>query len=132
LAPKVNLQSHLNVTREKLCKALSYERFAQKTLMKLTPCYWKTTDYCRLKIMSIVTHLFKKFFAFPLHRSNALKTPVNVIIWLSLTSEWKVKFLGGDSQNVLGKFLRFFVTLGLKILRSSRPKVLFEADIIKG
>jgi len=37
-----------------------------------------------------------------------------------------------DSQNFLGKLARFFVTLGLKILRLFRPKVLFEADIIKG
>jgi len=41
-------------------------------------------------------------------------------------------FLGGDSQNFLGKFVRFFVTLGLKILRLFILKVLFEADIIKG
>jgi len=34
----------------------------------------------------------------------------------------------GDSQN----FFRFFVTLGLKILRLFRLRVLFEADIIKG
>jgi len=39
---------------------------------------------------------------------------------------------GGDSQNFLRKFVRFFVTLGLKILRLLRLKVLFEADIIKG
>ncbi len=41
-------------------------------------------------------------------------------------------YLGGDSQNFLNKFVRFFVTLGLKILRLLRLKVLFEADIIKG
>jgi len=40
--------------------------------------------------------------------------------------------LGENSQNFLGKFVRFFVTLGLKILRLFRLKVLFEADIIKG
>jgi len=40
--------------------------------------------------------------------------------------------LGGDSQNLLQKFVRFFITLGLKILRLFRLKVLFEADIIKG
>ncbi len=40
--------------------------------------------------------------------------------------------LGGDSQNFLHIFLRFFVALGLKILRLFRLKVLFEADIIKG
>jgi len=38
----------------------------------------------------------------------------------------------GNSQNFLGKFVRFFLTLGLKILRLFRLKVLFEADIIKG
>jgi len=37
--------------------------------------------------------------------------------------------LGGDSQNFLRKFVRFFVTLGLKILRLNLLKVLFEADI---
>jgi hypothetical protein len=39
--------------------------------------------------------------------------------------------LGGNSQNFLSKFVRFFVTLGLKIMRFSRFKVVFEADIIK-
>jgi hypothetical protein len=39
--------------------------------------------------------------------------------------------LGGDSQNFLFKFVRFFVSLGLKILRFFRLKVLFEAEIIK-
>jgi hypothetical protein len=39
---------------------------------------------------------------------------------------------GGDSKNFLWKFVRFFITLGLKILRLSRLKVVFEADIIKG
>jgi hypothetical protein len=43
-----------------------------------------------------------------------------------------LKDQGGDSQNFLGKFLRFFVTLDHKILRSLRPKVLFEANVIKG
>ncbi len=28
--------------------------------------------------------------------------------------------LGGDSQNFLGKFVRFFITVGLKILRLFR------------
>jgi len=41
------------------------------------------------------------------------------------------KTLGGNSQNFLQKFVRFFVTLGIKILRLIRLKVLFEADIIK-
>jgi hypothetical protein len=40
--------------------------------------------------------------------------------------------MGGNSQNFLGKFVRFFVSLGLKILRLIRFKVLFEADIING
>jgi hypothetical protein len=40
--------------------------------------------------------------------------------------------LGGTSQNFSGKFVRFFVTLGHKILRLFRLTVLFEADIIKG
>jgi len=40
--------------------------------------------------------------------------------------------LGGDSQKVLGKFVRLFGTLGPKILRLLRLKVLFEAEIIKG
>jgi len=42
------------------------------------------------------------------------------------------RFLGGNSQNFLHKFGGFFVTLGLKILRFLRLKVLFEADIING
>jgi len=37
-----------------------------------------------------------------------------------------------DSQNFFCKFVRFFVTLGLKILIFFRLKVLLEADIIKG
>jgi len=43
-----------------------------------------------------------------------------------------IENLSGNSQNFLGKFVRFFVTLGLKILRLFRLTVLFEADIIKG
>jgi len=31
--------------------------------------------------------------------------------------EIELKVQGGDSQNFLGKFLRFFVALGLKFLR---------------
>jgi len=41
----------------------------------------------------------------------------------------KIKFnflRGGDSQKFLGKFVRFFLTLGLKILRLFRLKVLFK------
>jgi len=38
---------------------------------------------------------------------------------------------GRDSQNFSGKFVRFFVTLGLKILWLFRFKVIFEADINK-
>jgi hypothetical protein len=39
--------------------------------------------------------------------------------------------LGGNSQNFLHKFVRFFVTLGIKILRLFKLKVLFEANINK-
>jgi len=42
----------------------------------------------------------------------------------------KLSGLGGDSQNFLCKFVRFFVTLGLKILRLFMLKVLFEADVV--
>jgi len=42
-----------------------------------------------------------------------------------------VRVQGGDSQNFFGKFVRFFLTLGLQILRLFMLKVLFEADIIK-
>jgi len=48
------------------------------------------------------------------------------------SSETGFNFLGGDSQNFLGKFIRFFVTLGLKILRLFELKIFFEANIIKG
>ncbi len=37
-----------------------------------------------------------------------------------------------DSQNFLHKFVRFFGTLGLKILRFFRLKVLFEVYIERG
>ncbi len=50
--------------------------------------------------------------------------------WLPETKE--IKDQGSDSQNFLGKFVRFFVTLGIKILRLFRLKVLFEEYIIKG
>ncbi len=39
---------------------------------------------------------------------------------------------GGNSQNFLRKFVRFFVNLGLRILRLLSLKVVFDADIIKG
>ena len=41
-------------------------------------------------------------------------------------------FLWGYSQNFVRKFLRFFVTLGLKISRLLRQKVVFEAYVMKG
>jgi len=41
------------------------------------------------------------------------------------------KIQGGNSQNFLLKFIRFFLTLSLKILILLRLKVVFEADIIK-
>jgi len=47
-------------------------------------------------------------------------------------SKPQILYQGQNLQNFLGKFVRFFVTLGLKILRLLRLKVLFEANIIKG
>jgi len=41
------------------------------------------------------------------------------------------EYQDGSSQNVLSKFVRFFVTLGLKILILLWLKVVFRADIIK-
>jgi hypothetical protein len=43
----------------------------------------------------------------------------------------KYRFQGGNSQNFLSKFVRFFVTLCLKILILLRLKVVFEEEIIK-
>jgi len=43
-----------------------------------------------------------------------------------------VKYLSGNSQNILQKFVRFFINRGLEILSIFMLKVLFEADIIKG
>jgi len=39
--------------------------------------------------------------------------------------------LGGNSQNFLQKFVRFFITLGLKILKLLKLRVVFEAYINK-
>jgi len=44
----------------------------------------------------------------------------------------RLKYLGGDSQNFLHKFVRFVITLGIKILRLFRLNVLIGANIIKG
>ncbi len=41
------------------------------------------------------------------------------------------KKLGGNSQNFLSKFVRFFVTLGLKILILLSLKAVIEAEIDK-
>jgi len=43
----------------------------------------------------------------------------------------KTEVLGQNSQNFLSKFVRFFVTLGLNILRLKWLNVVFEADINK-
>jgi len=43
----------------------------------------------------------------------------------------KLKNLGGYSHDFLCKFLRFFVSLGLKILRLVQLKAVIEADINK-
>jgi len=52
--------------------------------------------------------------------------------WLRLTVIIMVECQGGNSQNILCKFIRFFLTLVLKILRLFWFKVVFEADINKG
>ena len=41
------------------------------------------------------------------------------------------QILCGNSQDYLRKFVRFFVTLGLKMLRLLRQKVVIEAYVIK-
>jgi len=46
-------------------------------------------------------------------------------LWITIWNQ------GGDSQDLLCKFVRFFVSLGRKISRLFRFKVLFEADIMK-
>jgi len=50
----------------------------------------------------------------------------------TVETKFQVRLLGGNPQNFLPKFVRFFLTLGLKIWTLFRLKVLFEADIIKG
>jgi len=40
-------------------------------------------------------------------------------------------YQGGNSKNFLDKFIIFFVTLGLKISKFLRLKVVFEADANK-
>jgi len=59
---------------------------------------------------------------------HLLNNEVRIVICLILI--W-TKCQGGNSQNILDKFVTFFVTLGNKILRFFRLKVLLEADIIK-
>jgi len=51
------------------------------------------------------------------------------IPWRFKVSEGKT--LGWNSQNVLQKFVRICLTLGLKILRLLTLKVVFDEDIIK-
>ena len=48
------------------------------------------------------------------------------------SDEHRTQEQGGTSQNFLLQILKIFASLGLKILKLSRPKVVFEADIIKG
>jgi len=59
-----------------------------------------------------------------LEEDSGLQNLSNLTLFLHLQ--------GGSLQNFLDKFVTFFVTLGLKILRLFSLKVLFEADIIKG
>jgi len=65
-----------------------------------------------------------------------LKTrKINVLNWIFTEASFNT-LIGTNTgfilQNFVDKFVRFFVTLGLKILRFIRLKVLFEADINKG
>ncbi len=83
-------------------------------------------------------------FPQPLPKNSHIKC-VDVIVekstWQNMSNSgqkrklWHIlkqlNFLGGNSQNFLSKFLIFFVTLGLKILRLKWLKVVFEADINK-
>jgi len=52
------LQSQ-NVTREKLCKALLYKKFARKMLMKLTKGGKKTIQQCFENSYSVIWHIGK-------------------------------------------------------------------------
>jgi len=63
---------------------------------------------------------------------KVLDNNINVLGFLFFGKKIIIKSLGEASQNFLQKFVRFFVTLGLKILRLLRLKVVFEAKIIKG
>jgi hypothetical protein len=53
------------------------------------------------------------------------------VIFLQIERKKSSTEQGGDSQNIIGKFKRFFVILDSKILRLFRLKVFFEADILK-
>ncbi len=58
--------------------------------------------------------------------------PLNALLTLKVVKcKPKNNNLGGDSQIFLCKFVIFFVTLGLKVLRLLGLKVVFEADINK-
>jgi len=62
---------------------------------------------------------------------NFLHSTKNTVFtrYLRWLGSWKIQ--RGNSQNFLGKFVRFYVTLGLNIFSLLRLKVVFKADIIK-
>jgi len=70
---------------------------------------------------------FRKYWSVLIDKDTLIKN-VRVSIVSSPSRDFLDPKQGWDSQNFLGKFVRFFVTLALKNLRLFRLKVLFEAD----
>jgi len=88
-------------------------------------------------LANVVTDTIEKKFGFCKYLEflscfAITSTSTEEIIFASnvLRSDQKVQ--GGKSQNFLSKFEICFLTLGLKVFRLFRLKVLFESDIIKG
>jgi len=93
-------------------------------------------EYQRLGCQSLV----KTQLASLLQIKSATKTLICLLHYFTVHgSKYKIlcknifliKALSRNSQNFLRKFLIFFVTLGLKILRLYWVKVVFEADMKK-
>jgi len=82
---------------------------------------WRTPGWSHLNIFFSIRNTFSDF-RFQFHSSSCLQVRPEVE---------EQKNMGGNSQNFLSKFVRFFLTLGPKFLRLKWLKVVFKQTSIK-
>jgi len=86
---------------------------------------WFSTGAYRQFVLCVPPILFTFFYLFYVENEKILS---EICKMKPFCVPFEI-FLDGDSQNFLGKLVRFFITLGIKISRLSRLKVSLKGDV---